>query len=63
MRTEEQDQFQDFKTLLDKLKGNGRISAEQWREYVGQWQKSPPRPRYIDSTVEVNVRYLVAREL
>jgi hypothetical protein len=41
MRPEEQDQFQDFKTLLDKLKGNGRISAEQWREYVGQWQKSP----------------------
>jgi hypothetical protein len=40
-RPEEQDQFQDFKTLLDKLKGNGRISAEQWREYVGQWQKSP----------------------
>jgi hypothetical protein len=41
MRPEEQDQFQDFKTLLDKLKGNGRISAEQWREYVGQWKKSP----------------------
>jgi hypothetical protein len=40
-RPEEQDQFQDFKTLLDKLKGNGRISSEQWREYVGQWQKSP----------------------
>jgi uracil-DNA glycosylase len=54
---EEQDQFQDFKTLLDKLKGNGRISPEQWREYVGQWQKSPQdrdiliqRMRFLSTT-------------
>jgi uracil-DNA glycosylase len=40
-KPEEQDLFQDFKTLLDKLKGNGKISPEQWREYVGQWQRSP----------------------
>lgn len=39
--TEQRQQFAKFIELLNELKTKGKISAEQWRAYSEQWQKSP----------------------
>ena len=56
IETEEEDEkrgYRNFTELLNKLKKNNKITAEEWRNYSKRWKDFPDDQKILIGQVEL----------